>query len=174
MCKYSCHSVIICGSLYELTEKFWDMLLSFPIPCHVKRKPTWRSRVWWLAKLAWYDVTWKPSIRMAYIKVCFFYNGSLISVPGYHHYSFLDQEAYFVTHVCNVTHPQKWLKLLVMPAWCLPNSMSLSVFIVNLLVTNSRASLITHPLWPNLPYLEHRFSNTSGADFTNITCCDYF
>ena len=44
---------------YELNKKFWDILLYFPIPFHVNRKPTWRSRVWWLAKLAWYNVTWK-------------------------------------------------------------------------------------------------------------------
>ena len=33
----------------------------------MNRKPTWRSRVWWLAKFAWYDVTWKPPIDF-YIK----------------------------------------------------------------------------------------------------------
>ena len=33
------------------------------MPCYAKRKPTWRSRVWRLAKLAWYDVTWKPSLQ---------------------------------------------------------------------------------------------------------------
>ena len=37
-------------------------MLCIPIPFHAKRKPTWRLRVWWLAKLAWYDVTWKSSI----------------------------------------------------------------------------------------------------------------
>ena len=37
-------------------------MLCFPIPCHAKRKPTWRSQVQWLAKLVIYDVTWKPSI----------------------------------------------------------------------------------------------------------------
>ena len=42
---------------YGQNKKFCDILLSFPIPCHVeriRRKPTWQSRVrlWWLAKLA--------------------------------------------------------------------------------------------------------------------------
>ena len=39
-------------------------MLYFPILCHAKRKPTWRLRVIhvWLAKLAWYDITWKSSI----------------------------------------------------------------------------------------------------------------
>ena len=35
---------------YELNKKLWYILLLFPIPS-VNRKPTWRSRVWWLAKL---------------------------------------------------------------------------------------------------------------------------
>ena len=39
----------------------------FLIPFHSKRKPTWRSRVRWLAKLAWYDVTWKSSILVQHI-----------------------------------------------------------------------------------------------------------
>ena len=47
---------------YELNEKFWDILLCFPMPDCGARKPTWRWRVWWLAKFAWYDVTWKPSM----------------------------------------------------------------------------------------------------------------
>ena len=44
---------------------FLDIFLCFPIPHHAKRKPTWRSKMRWLAKLAWYDVTWKPSIEYA-------------------------------------------------------------------------------------------------------------
>ena len=32
-------------------------------PGHAKRKLTWRPRIWWLAKLAWYDVTWNPLYR---------------------------------------------------------------------------------------------------------------
>ena len=48
---------------YELNKKFWDIWLYFPILDSVERKPTWRSRVRWLAKLAWYYVTWKPSIE---------------------------------------------------------------------------------------------------------------
>ena len=53
-----------CNSVmwYELNKKLWNILLLFPIPSHENRKPTWRSRVWWLAKSAWYDVTWKPPI----------------------------------------------------------------------------------------------------------------
>ena len=47
---------------YELNEKFWDILFCFPIPDCGKRKPTWRLWLWWLANLAWYKVTWKPSI----------------------------------------------------------------------------------------------------------------
>ena len=47
---------------YELNKK-----LNFPIPCHAKRKPTWRSRVGWLAKLTWYDVTWKTLYQSKYI-----------------------------------------------------------------------------------------------------------
>ena len=61
--------VLICMSLcwnlvlwYEL-DKYRDILLCLPIPSHAKRKPTWRSGVWWLTKLACYDVTWKPSIQ---------------------------------------------------------------------------------------------------------------
>ena len=44
------------------TLKFRDIFLCFPIPHHAKWKPTWRSKVQWLAKSAWCDVTWKPSI----------------------------------------------------------------------------------------------------------------
>ena len=47
---------------YELKKKFWDIWLYFPIPDCGERKPTWRSRVRWLPKFAWYDVTWKHSI----------------------------------------------------------------------------------------------------------------
>ena len=47
---------------YELNKKWRNILLCFPIPCHAKRKPTWLSRVWWLATLVLYDITWKPSI----------------------------------------------------------------------------------------------------------------
>ena len=39
-------------SWYEPNKKFWDILLCFPIPDCGKRKPTCRSWVWWLAKLA--------------------------------------------------------------------------------------------------------------------------
>ena len=55
----------LCCSLvlwYIISEKFWDILLCFPIPDYGAKKPTWRSRGRWLAKLAWYDVTWKPSM----------------------------------------------------------------------------------------------------------------
>ena len=51
-------NLVLC---YELDKKWRDILLYFPIPGHAKRKPTFRPRVWWLAKLAWYDVAWKPS-----------------------------------------------------------------------------------------------------------------
>ena len=47
---------------YILYKKFWDILSHFSIQACGDRKPTWRSRVRWLAKFAWYDVTWKPSI----------------------------------------------------------------------------------------------------------------
>ena len=33
------------------TEKLWDILLCFPMPDYGARKPTWRSRVWWLANI---------------------------------------------------------------------------------------------------------------------------
>ena len=33
-----------------------------PIPPRAKRKPTRWSQIWWLAKIAWHDVTWKSSI----------------------------------------------------------------------------------------------------------------
>ena len=49
---------------YELNEKFWDILSCFAMPDCEARKPTWRLRVWWLVKLAWCDVTWKPSKRI--------------------------------------------------------------------------------------------------------------
>ena len=42
---------------YELNQKLWNI---FPIPFHAKRKPTWWSWVWWLAKFDWYHVTQKP------------------------------------------------------------------------------------------------------------------
>ena len=44
VCKYFCHSVVV----------IWY--------CGILGRAKWRSRVWWLAKLDWYDVTWKPSI----------------------------------------------------------------------------------------------------------------
>ena len=47
---------------YEQNNKLWNLFLLFPIPSHVNKKPTWRSQLWWLAKFAWYDVTWKPPI----------------------------------------------------------------------------------------------------------------
>ena len=37
-------------------------VLCFLIPHHAKKKPTWRSKVRWLAKSVWYDVTWKSSM----------------------------------------------------------------------------------------------------------------
>ena len=40
----------------------WLVQMCFLIPDIGKRKPTWRLFIWWLAILAWYDVTWKPSI----------------------------------------------------------------------------------------------------------------
>ena len=49
---------------YELNRKLWNILLVFPVPSHANRKPTWRLWVW-LAKFAWYDVTWKPPIYTA-------------------------------------------------------------------------------------------------------------
>ena len=48
---------------YELNKKLWNILLLVPIPSHASRKPTWQSRIWWLAKFAWYDATWKTSIQ---------------------------------------------------------------------------------------------------------------
>ena len=71
---------------YELNKKFWDILLYFPIPLHVKRKPTWRLRAWWLAKLAWYDVTWKPSIVNSNIKLACQYcdTAGWLSVNTFH------------------------------------------------------------------------------------------
>ena len=50
---------------YVLNKKLWDLFLLFPIPSNVNRKPTWRSRVWWLAKFAWYDVTWNPLLWLS-------------------------------------------------------------------------------------------------------------
>ena len=35
--------------------KFWDILLCFPVSDCGKRKPTWRSPVWWLAN--WLNMT---------------------------------------------------------------------------------------------------------------------
>ena len=35
---------------YEVNKKIWDILLHFPIPACGGRKPTWRSRIRWLAK----------------------------------------------------------------------------------------------------------------------------
>ena len=55
---------------YELYEKLWDILLCFPMPDNGARKPPWWLRVWWLAKLAWYDVTWKPSIEPLTMHYC--------------------------------------------------------------------------------------------------------
>ena len=45
---------------YDLNKEFL-VLLYFPIPACSDRKPTWRSWTWWLEKLAWCGVTWKPS-----------------------------------------------------------------------------------------------------------------
>ena len=47
---------------YKLNEQLWDISWCLPIPESGKWKPTWRSRERWLAKLAWYDVPWKPII----------------------------------------------------------------------------------------------------------------
>ena len=47
---------------YELNKKVTRHFVVFCYTRPCERKPTWRSRVGWLAKLAWYDVTWKPSI----------------------------------------------------------------------------------------------------------------
>ena len=47
---------------YEQNKKLRDIWLCFPIPGRALRKPTWRSRAWWLTKLAWYGVPWKPTI----------------------------------------------------------------------------------------------------------------
>ena len=46
---------------FEPNKKFRDILLNFPLPDFGERKPTWWSLGWCLAKLAWYDVAWKPS-----------------------------------------------------------------------------------------------------------------
>ena len=49
---------------YELNKKLRNILLLFPIPSHAHGKPTWWSRVWWLAKFVWYDITWKTPIHL--------------------------------------------------------------------------------------------------------------
>ena len=55
-----------------LNKKFWDFVV-FPIPNYMEWKPSWRLKVRWLAKLAWYDVTWKPPIVFTITLFCFCY-----------------------------------------------------------------------------------------------------
>ena len=64
-------------------EKFWNTLLLFPILSHANKKPTWWSRVWWLAIFAWYDVTWKPPGMQKALGWCNFNQG--FSLPEYCH-----------------------------------------------------------------------------------------
>ena len=73
---YSFHFIINLVLWYELNKKLQETLLCFPIPGRAKKKPTWRVRVWWLAKLASYDVTLKPSIvvmALFSLFVCFIF-----------------------------------------------------------------------------------------------------
>ena len=44
---------------HELIKSIHNVWLFFPIPFRAERKPTWRSRVWWLAKLHRNDAAWK-------------------------------------------------------------------------------------------------------------------
>ena len=59
VCWHSCHSVAI-GNVIWTKWTFAEHVVILP-PC-AESKPTWRSQVWWFAKFARYDVTWKPSI----------------------------------------------------------------------------------------------------------------
>ena len=65
-------STIILVTLYDFVLVVWTQLkvlghfLVFTYTAPAKRKPTWRSKVRWLAKPAWYDVTWKPSMRVSF------------------------------------------------------------------------------------------------------------
>ena len=54
-----CVLILLSLSCYLVIREHF---VAFSIPSHAKRKPTWRLRVWWLAKCVWYDVTWKHSI----------------------------------------------------------------------------------------------------------------
>ena len=67
-----CNAGIVIWTQLKVLGTFF---LCFPIPHHAKRKPTLWLKVWLLAKSAWYDVTWKPSIVHGYIQdskhVCF-------------------------------------------------------------------------------------------------------
>ena len=54
---------------YELNKKVTRHFVVFSYARTCKRKPTWWSQLGWLAKLAWYDVTWKPSIRSTSLRL---------------------------------------------------------------------------------------------------------
>ena len=63
--------VCVCANILVTQLQFFIMIWTRKVLGHFgvfsntrlgERKPTWRSQVWCLAKLAWYDVTWKSSM----------------------------------------------------------------------------------------------------------------